>query len=327
MKTTLYLFGLLIGGYIGMAQTVVIPDYRFEQALVDMGIDSDGEVNGQMLLADALLITELELSTNTIPNYPYDSSGDYFEGLINDLTGIEAFVNLETLIIHTTNIEELNLSTLVNLRYLDCVDNSLSSIDVSNNPLLEYLDISTGGDLLPMNSITEVDLSHNPNIHTLIASGIRSINLNNNNNNANMLINFGCAWCWGNGPDYIHDHVCIKVDDPQGAQLGEYPYSEWTVGHMFMSYSYTDDLATCALTRASFDETIVRVYPNPVQDILYIDTNDDVVNRVVLYDLSGRKVLEEVKVQVISVSGLQQGNYILKVFTDKGVQTHKVIVQ
>src|SRR5690606_11274092 len=104
---------------------------------------------------------------------------DYYDGLIHDLTGLEAFINLESLTVSLTMVEELNVSTLANLKYLYCVGNMLTSIDVSNNPLLEYLDITSGGDVLPMNGFTDIDLSNNPNIHTLIAiGGISKINFN-----------------------------------------------------------------------------------------------------------------------------------------------------
>lgn len=83
------------------------------------------------MTADALAVT-------TLINAPEPGSGEYIE----DLTGIEGFINLESLTVNFTNIGELNVSTLVNLKYLDCVDNGLTSLDVSSNPLLEYLDIT-----------------------------------------------------------------------------------------------------------------------------------------------------------------------------------------
>src|SRR5690606_3173665 len=136
------------------AQTIAIPDYRFEQALVDLNIDSDGVINGQILVSDALNVTELVITPSVVPNYPYNIGNDYLEGLIHDVTGIEGFVNLESLTINVTMIEELNVSTLVKLKYLDCTDNMLTSIDVSNNILLEYLDISSGGDVIPFNGFS-----------------------------------------------------------------------------------------------------------------------------------------------------------------------------
>src|SRR5690606_16717572 len=173
-----------------------------------------GVVNGQMLTSDALAVTSLTISGVI-------SNGEYV--YINDLTGLEDFINLESLIINSTMVEELNVSTLINLKHLDCVDNMLTSIDVSNNILLEYLDITSGGDVYPMNHFTEIDLSNNPNIHTLKASGVSKINLNNNSNNENMFIDIGCWLCWDYPTDYIAGNVCIEVDNAIVAQDNQYP--------------------------------------------------------------------------------------------------------
>jgi hypothetical protein len=328
MKNLLYLslFVLVFGNL--KAQTIAIPDYRFEQALVDLNIDSDGVINGQILVSDALNVTELVITPSVVPNYPYNIGNDYLEGLIHDVTGIEGFVNLESLTINVTMIEELNVSTLVKLKYLDCTDNMLTSIDVSNNILLEYLDISSGGDVIPFNGFSsEIDLSNNPNIHTLHASGgnINKINLKNNNNNENMFIGIGCWYCWGGyPPDYIIDTVCIEVDDAEIAQNNQYPYYEWMISHAFWAYNYTNDVETCSLSTPSFTQPKTKIYPNPVSDVLYFDTTTE---KVTVFDLSGRKVLEQNQVNSIAVSELEKGNYIIRLVSNKGVQTEKIIVK
>jgi len=325
MKNILYiLVPLLVFGNL-KAQTVAIPDYRFEQALIDLNIDSDNVINGQILLSDVLNVTELEISNGIPPNYPYYED-NYLDGLIHNLTGIEAFVNLESLTVNVTMIEELNVSNLVNLKYLDCVDNNLTSIDVSNNGLLEYLDISSQGDMFPINSFTQIDLSNNPNIHTLNAlGGINKIKLNNGNNNPNMFINVGVGYFVDE--DEYYGNVCIEVDDNQAAQNNQYPYSEWTVYHAYKTYSYTDNVEDCSLNTQTFAQSNIKVYPNPVSDILYFESDNSIIEKIVLFDISGRKILEQNKVNNISVSHLQKGSYILKLYTDKGIQAEKIIVK
>ncbi|MGB5323564.1 hypothetical protein [Lutimonas sp.] len=47
MKRSIYFsvcWLILLSGYLN-AQTTSIPDNNFEQALIDLGIDSDGEIN------------------------------------------------------------------------------------------------------------------------------------------------------------------------------------------------------------------------------------------------------------------------------------------
>lgn len=313
-------FLLFIAVSTASAQYTYIPDPIFEQELISLGIDSDGIVNEQLLNSDALAVTSLTLY------YAGSNNGNY----IYDLTGLEDFVNLESLTINGTMVEEFNLSTLVNLKYLNCSDNMLTSLDVSNNVLLEYLDITSGGDVYPMNSFTEIDLSNNPNIHTLRAWGagsLKKINLNNNNNNENMKVYFSCWLCWDYPVDYIIGHVCIEVDNPELAQNNEYPYSEWTLQHYNFDYTFTDDVVACVLNTPSFTTNKISFYPNPVADILYFETSDILIEKVMIFDLSGRKVLDQNQVTTLDVSTFEKGNYILKIVSNQGTQTEKIIIK
>lgn len=63
MKTTLYLLLIFITFSLKVkAQEITtIPDPGFEQVLIDKGIDSDGEINGQVLTSDIENLTELEI--------------------------------------------------------------------------------------------------------------------------------------------------------------------------------------------------------------------------------------------------------------------------
>jgi hypothetical protein len=45
---------------ITLAQTTAIPDQNFEQALIDMNIDIDGVINGQVLTSDIDDVIELD---------------------------------------------------------------------------------------------------------------------------------------------------------------------------------------------------------------------------------------------------------------------------
>ncbi len=316
MKNTLYFLFFIAVSYKATSQITYIPDPLFEQELIAQNIDSDGIVNGQILTSDALAITSLTLYYVNAPN-------EYIE----DLTGLEDFVNLESLTVNGTMIEELDISTLVNLKHLVCVNNMLTSIDVSNNVLLEYLDITSGGDVVPFNSFSEIDLSNNPNIHTLRASGVTKINLNNNNNNSNMFIFISCNYCIGYPEDFIIANVCIEIDNTTAAQNNQYPYSEWIIYHSNITYSYTDDVEACVLNVNSFKEKKISIYPNPVSDMLYFEATDTIIEKIMVFDLSGRKILEQNQVNNLQVSDLQKGNYILKIVSDKGIQTEKIIVK
>lgn len=87
MKFLIYLpLFLFVSLPLQAQQVTMIPDSSFERALIDKGIDSDGMVNGQLLTADA--VTTLVID---------GCEGGYNNIDIENLTGLEAFVNIDTL--------------------------------------------------------------------------------------------------------------------------------------------------------------------------------------------------------------------------------------
>jgi len=107
-----------------------IPDTSFETILIEQGIDSDGEINQQMLKADAEEVNVLDLSSSN-------------SGQINDITGIEGFKNLKILSAIMHNIERVDLSFNTKLDTIYLQGNYLTSIDFSNNTNLIFADLTS----------------------------------------------------------------------------------------------------------------------------------------------------------------------------------------
>lgn len=228
--------------------------------------------------------------------------------------------------VNNTEIQNLPLSTLSQLKYLNCTHNELSEINVSNNPLLEDFYVMHWVDDWPdENSIDELDLSNNPNLRTLIyrTAGDYSyykINLNNGNNNPEMYVDISMNLMGPPDPDHTPT-ACIKVDDPEAAQNNGLPYSEWTFHHQSVNYDFTDDLEDCVLSVDAFDKPNVTLYPNPARDRIHFEN----INRsyeLKLYDLSGKVVLVQ-KVNNASasanISKLSAGLYLYKLSSEKGI--------
>lgn len=82
-----------------------------------------------------------------------------------------------------------------------------------------------------------------------------------------------------------------------------------------------------ALGVSNVDRSQAKVYPNPVTDVVNIDASSK-VNTVAVYDLSGKVVsthtLNAVKNQ-INLGKLTSGVYMLKIDTENGTQTVKVV--
>lgn len=69
----------------------------------------------------------------------------------------------------------------------------------------------------------------------------------------------------------------------------------------------------------------ISIYPNPVKDILNFKTEQNVIKAEV-YDIAGRILSSNsVSENKIDMSELKTGNYILKLYTEKGIMNTKII--
>ncbi len=319
MKSLLLLLLSFLMLSLGLSaqEITAIPDTSFEQILVNQGIDSDGVVNGYILTSDAESVTTLDMTADDYSPF----------AIITDLTGLEAFIHLDSLSLWHHSLDSLDISALTELTYLSCPANWIQNpIDFSNNPLLETVIIAVGTDWNP-NGVLELDLSHNPLISKVVFAplgGGGTINLNNGNNNADMFLDIGFS-----GPmSQPYPHVCIKVDDPQTAQNGGYPYSEWEINHGSITYSFTNDIPQCVLGTEGFEKSAVQLYPNPATDRVYVEGLTTAVE-FSLYTLTGKRVKQISLVpekRAISLTALESGLYLYSLSrAGKVVKTGKLI--
>ncbi|MCL6460692.1 MAG: T9SS type A sorting domain-containing protein [Flavobacterium micromati] len=182
--------------------STLIPDPKFEDKLIALGIDTDGK-NGKVLTANIALITSLDVSFSSI----------------TDLTGIQDFVSLVTLNCFYNKLTLLDVSTNTKLNRLLCYNNLLTSLSTSKN--IELSDL-----LCSDNSITALDVSANVNLTRIIcrsmklstfdvskntklnyldcsSNQLKSLNLKNGNNNSITTLDLK-----NNTP-----LSCIQVDD------------------------------------------------------------------------------------------------------------------
>ena len=113
--------------------TTSIPDKNFEQALIDLKIDS-GDIDGFVLTANINSISSLNISNKKI----------------DSLTGIKGFTNLKTLICSNNRLKELDISQNDLLESLSCSQNELNNLDVTKNLNLKTL-------LFSLNQIKQID--------------------------------------------------------------------------------------------------------------------------------------------------------------------------
>jgi Leucine-rich repeat (LRR) protein len=166
---------------------IAIPDANFEQALIDLGIDTyhdnvfSPSPNGYINTIDVEGITYLPI----------------FNKNINDLTGINYFVDLEALIANNNNLTGIDVSALSNLRTLNLKNNQLDAFnmtlpnpsDLRNLYLDDNQDFSSGRNIddviynqsllekltLANNNATFIELTNFPNLEQFNCSNNPSI--------------------------------------------------------------------------------------------------------------------------------------------------------
>ncbi len=140
MKKLLTLFVFLFA-FTGIAQIVTIPDINFKTALLNhdpvIDINNDGEIQ----VTEAHATVELSVRNQGI----------------DDLTGIEDFINLIELSCLGNNLQVINTNTLSLLEIFSCGFNNLQSLDISQNSSLRWF-------FCNHNPMSTLDITNNPNL-------------------------------------------------------------------------------------------------------------------------------------------------------------------
>lgn len=89
-------------------------------------------------------------------------------------------------------------------------------------------------------------------------------------------------------------------------------------------YREERDFSMASLSTESFENENFKVFPNPVTDVLNISSKVK-IDKIVLFDIVGKKVMESSTLKEVKVESLRSGIYILKVFS-KGEYAEKKIV-
>ncbi|MFT5753514.1 MAG: Leucine-rich repeat (LRR) protein [Flavobacterium sp.] len=183
MKKILLLLLLFFNTIISQSQTVNIPDVNFKNkllsslpsntvagnlALTFFKIDSNSD--NEIQVSEALQVGYIDISNSNIV----------------DLTGLEQFVNLKTLICNNNQISNLNLSVFVSLEKLTCNNNLLTNVDINGLVNLEQFNCKN-------NLLTTLNASNFNNLFLLDCSYNQISNLN-----ISGLINLSFLNCQGN---------------------------------------------------------------------------------------------------------------------------------
>ena len=268
----------------------------------------------------------------------------------NPLTEIDFSNNplIESIWILGVQLSELDISNLSLLKSLALYGCNLSEIDISNNPLLTNLNAE-------LNPISELDTSNNPQLTYLYLSSNNLVDLNIENNlllktlrvtntqieSFDLSNHADLEWVIlrsnnnlealniknGNNqnidPSYFDIRYtnldCVQVDNPA------YSYANWT--NKDSETVYSTDCENMSTNENSDD--FIRVYPNPVENLLSIQNSNPKINQILIFDLSGKIILNQnltVGTNQINVKNLPKGMYVVQIKSDNQIiKTEKII--
>lgn len=269
-----------------------IPDDNFEQALIDFGYDT-GALDDYVPTANITSVTNLDISSKNIA----------------DLTGIQDFESLRILNVSENQITNMNLlESSVLLEEFNCANNNLSALDISSNSNLKKLDGSN-------NQFTTLDASLNLKLTNVLLNNnlLESINIKNTTNSIitefNVLNNT--------------TNLCIQVDNETDATNGTGSYASWQKD---VSSQYSESCTALGILQEELISSIL-IYPNPTKAFIKIKIHNNLqVSKVFIFDALGKEILKSSKdFSTIDVSKFSSGTYFLKINTDKGSVTKKII--
>ncbi len=346
MKKNYLLSILLCLGFSLIAQTTYVPDDNFEQALIDLGYDD--VLDDYVLTANISSVTTLLIESEGISDLTGIEGFTALRFLYcgsNNLSSLDVNSNtaLHTLYCDSNNLSSLDVSSNTALKSLDCYINNLSNLDVSSNTALEYLycdsnnlsslDVSSNTVLIGLscgsNNLSSLDVSSNTVLEDLFCgsnnlssldvslnialeslhcfeNNLSSLNIKNGNNTA---INNRRSFKARNNPNLS----CIEVDD------ATYSTTNWT--NIDATASFSEDCNY--LSVAKFNSNLYTVYPNPVTEVLHIQSNE-VIDSIRLLNMYGAVVLTSTE-QEIDLSQLPSGMYILEIISKGKVANEKII--
>ena len=147
----------------------LLPDAKFEDKLIALGIDKDGK-NGKVATESIASLTSLNVSSSSI----------------TDLTGIQDFKALTSLTCNDNLLTTLDVSKNVTLNYFECSNNQLTTLDVSKNVALTIfscrfnkllsLNLKNGKNTLLTNA--NIYLNNNPNLKCILVDDINYADTN-----------------------------------------------------------------------------------------------------------------------------------------------------
>lgn len=271
-STAILSFILLLSIQLVQAQIVNIPDPNFKTALLEHDPVIDINDDGEIQVSEALAVTSINVR----------------EKEINDLTGIEAFINLTLLNCVNNNLTSLDVTNNLLLSNIQCQVNNFNSLDFTLNTQLGFLNCGASPNLSSLElpdidsiiavyatngSLSALDVSMLPNLVVLALSGnnitsmdlsqndfLTEIYLNNNNlENVNLVgANSLTRIQVENNPISeldISDNLLLNTFSFQNTQITEMDLSNYP--DLLAVWAFDNNLETLNMSNGNNEDVVV----------------------------------------------------------------------
>jgi len=202
---------------------------------------------------------------------------------ITSLKGIEFFPNLKKLVCYNNQLTSLDVSQNTALEYLDCDDNQLTELDVSQNPALKYLNCSH-------NRLTSLDVSENPALWNLNCDDNQLTKLDVSKNLALLDL-------------YCDDNQLTSLDVSQNTNLAFLSCDNNKIDINIEETSRTFDLSTLP----GFDVSKATNWKGGTVNGSILTVDDGATEVTYSYDC-GREATREFSLQVLTITRIKQVN-------------------
>ncbi len=158
----------------------------------------------------------------------------------------------------------------------------------------------------------------NDNFANFTASLISGTNVQFNNTSTNVS---AISWNFGDGGTSTQQNPTHNF-----ATNGTYTVT-LTLTKCGKVYTKTMQITVSLLSNDNFDQSTIKLYPNPSTDFLYFEADD--IDNLQIFDISGKRIksliTKENNIHKVDIQHLEKGNYILKAFKDNKTKSFKFV--
>lgn len=230
--------------------------------------------------------------------------------------------NLEVLYLQYSRIESIDFRNLENLIYLGVPGNEeLTKLDLRELTRLKILMFQNTGvsdiNINGLNELRDIDC-YNTNLSTMGYDSLFCALPECSDSLSGMIVVIYDS-TYSDFPTYMSSNSQNLISKNWFPTDRNYQLMPPTNG--------TFDCSSIGMDDVEFNFVEAKVYPNPAIDYLSIETKE-VVQMLEVYDALGRKAISKTPNQnnfSLDISNLEKGIYILKLQTNEGIGSYKIV--